>query len=492
MNAADETIGQPLARGQGDVTALLCGERTLSYRELDALAGRFGNGFRAARVGTGDRIVLVLPDTPELVAAYLGALKMGAVPVAFSTRASAADLSYVIEDSGCRLLMTAPERAGEVAAPCRVVTDAAAFAADHAPELKSTPMSSDDPAFWFYTSGTTGRPKAVVHLQRTVLVTHRHLEENLGVGPGDRIFATSKMFFAYALGHYLGALRLGATIILHPDWPDAPDIAAVVDRFRPDLFLCVPTLYRNLLRGGFAGGEGFRSVRHFVSAGEKLPASLFESWREATGAAILDGIGTSETALLFITNTPDAVHPGSTGRPPPWVKVRLVDNDGATVTAPDTLGHLQLRVGSMFGEYWGRREQTEAAFRDGWNLTGDMFTRDADGWWYHHGRADDMIKISGQWVSPPEVEDCARASSAVEDAVAVGVADDDGLARIVLFVVPASAGGSEAEVTAQVTAALQAGLPRYKRPREIVIIDTIPRTATGKVQRFKLRDQGGS
>jgi benzoate-CoA ligase len=490
VNAADETIGQALARGHGDVPAVLCGDRTLSYRELDALACRFGNGFRAAGIGVGDRVVLVLPDTPELMAAYLGAFKVGAVPIAFSTRASAADLSYVIEDSDCRLLMIEPDGASDLTVLCQVVTDAVAFAADQPAELETAPMSPEDPAFWFYTSGTTGRPKGVVHLQRAVLSTQLHLEKNLSIGPGDRIFATSKMFFAYPLGHYLGALRLGATIILHPDWPNAEGIAAVVDQFRPDLFLCVPTLYRNLLQGGFTGG-GFQSVRHFVSAGEKLPASLFDSWRDATGMPILEGIGTSETAVLFIANTPDNVCPGSTGRPPPWVEVRLVDNDGAQVTAPDTLGNLQLRVGSMFGEYWGRPEQTEAAFRDGWNQTGDMFTFDADGWWYHQGRADDMIKISGQWVSPSEIEDCARASAAVEDAVAVGMADDDGLSRMVLFVVPARGGASETEVAEQATASLQAGLPRYKCPREVVVIDAIPRTATGKVQRFKLRDQRG-
>lgn len=490
MNGADETIGVSLARGLGDAPAILCGDRTLSYAGLDVLACRFGNAYHTAGIGTGDRIVFVLNDTPELIAAYLGALKIGAVPVAFSTRASAADLNYVVENSECRLLMIEPDRAADVNDGCQTVTNPVTFAAGGAADLVSEPLSPDDPAFWFYTSGTTGRPKAVVHLLRMIPITGLHLKENLGVAPGDRLFTTSKMFFAFALCHsFLGALRLGATMVLHKEWPDAQHIAAVVDRYQPNIFLSVPTLYRNLLSGGLAAGEGFRAVRHFVSAGEKLPAALLEDWRAATGSSILEGIGTSETACLFIANTPGDVCPGSTGRPLPWAQVRLVDDDGETVTTPNTLGHVQLRMESLFGEYWGRPEQTEAAFRDGWNQTGDMFTFDEDGRWYHQARADDMMKISGQWVSPSEIEDCALGCSAVSDAAAVEMTGDDGLGQVLLFVVSAAGDAPGANVTERVRAVLLAELPGYKQPRKISVIDAIPRTATGKAQRFRLREK---
>jgi 3-hydroxybenzoate/4-hydroxybenzoate---CoA ligase len=486
VNGADETIGRSIAAGLGDTTAVLCGDRTLSYQVLDRLACQFGNGFRALGVDRGDRIVIVLKDTPELVAAYLGAMKVGAVPVAFSTRASAADIDYVIEDSGCQLLMIEPERAAEITAQCRAVTDPMAFATDQPDQIASEDLSSDDPAFWFYTSGTTGQPKAVVHCQRTIPVADLHLKESLGVGPGDRIFTTSKMFFAFALCHsLLGALRLGATMILHEDWPDASDIAAVVDRFRPTLFFCVPTLYRNLLQAGLADSEAFRGVRHFVSAGEKLPATLLNEWQAATGSSILEGIGTSETACLFIASTPGNVLPGATGKPLPWADVRLVDDGGVPVTTPDTLGYLQLRMGSLFSEYWDQPELTAAAFHDGWNKTGDMFEFNSGGYWFHHGRGDDMMKISGQWVSPSQIEDCVRACPEVADAAAVGISGPDGLVEPVVFVIPVDLA---AQVEERVQDAVRRDLPGYKRPRKVVIVDDIPRTATGKVQRFKLRE----
>lgn len=490
MNGADETIGKSLENGLAGSDAILCGDRALTYGQLDSLACQFGNGFRASGLGRGDRIVFVLKDTPEFVAAYLGAMKIGAVPVAFSTRAPAADIDYVIQDSGCSLLMIEPDRAGEVSSSCLIETDPAEFALDRPAELVSETMSPEDPAFWFYTSGTTGRPKAVVHSQRTIPVADLHLKESLSVGPGDRIFTTSKMFFAFALCHsLLGALRLGATMILHEDWPDARDIAAVVDRFRPSLFLCVPTLYRNLLQAGLAAGEGFGCVRYFVSAGEKLPALLLDGWQQATGSPILEGIGTSESACLFIANTPNDVCPGGTGRPLPWADVRLVDDDGDPVSTPDTLGHLQLRMKSLFREYWGLPELTAAAFRGDWNQTGDMFAFDADGHWFHHGRADDMMKISGQWVSPAEIEDCVQACPSVADAAVAGVSGPEGLVEPVVFVVPADSETSAHDVEREVTRMIDAGLPGFKRPRRVVVADVIPRTATGKVQRFKLREQ---
>src|SRR5579883_2980082 len=324
INAAEEIMRPARERGLDDLPALIADGRTITHRELGAMAQRAGIAMRAMDIAHEHRVLMMLNDSAELVSAYLGAMMIGAVAIAFNTRSAPPDLEFAIEDSRARLLIIDREYvpiyraiSGRLKNPPQVaiVGDADSEFANFVEltsrasgELAAEPMSPDDMAFWIYTSGTTGTPKAAVHLHKDVLNAGDYLGGVLGVRRGDRLFASSKLFFAYALGNCLfGAFRLGATTILLDDWPQAVTIAQVIERQRPSVVFAVPTIYRNLLAAGVATQEGFRAVRHYVSAGERLPESLWERWRAATGVEIIDGMGTSETIYMLLTNYPGAV-----------------------------------------------------------------------------------------------------------------------------------------------------------------------------------------
>jgi benzoate-CoA ligase len=505
MNAADEILGRGLGLAGGDSPALAWGDgESLSYRELDARVNRCGNALRAHGLALGARVFFLLDDSPELVAAYLGTLRVGGVAVALNIRLAAKDLLFTLDDATPALLFIHVdllslyrEIEGQLACRPRLVVVGRAVPADDGLEaflagageaLVSTPCAPNDPAYWVYSSGTTGRPKAAVHCHGDLCVADLHLRVNLGVQPGERVFTTSKMFFAFALGHSLfGALRCGATVIIHTGWPDAQAIAAVVRRHEPNVVLSVPTMYRNLLREGIAGEPAFRRVRHYVSAGEKLPETLFQGWIEATRLPILEGYGTSETVFLAIANTPRSYRVGSSGRPLPWAEAKLCDEDGSEIREANRPGRLALRMASVFAGYWRQPELSAQFLRDGWYFPGDMFSIDESGWWYHHGRADDMLKISGQWVSPAEIEDCALKVDGLAEVAVVGHANADGLVRLAMFAVARESVDDEAALAQKVGDTLRATLSIYKCPRTIRFVPELPRTPTGKVQKFKLR-----
>jgi 3-hydroxybenzoate/4-hydroxybenzoate---CoA ligase len=495
-NASEQILGWQLAAGLGGTPAVLAGSRTITFAQLGAAVNRMGNALRADGVKQGDRILLLMKDSPEYVAAYLGALRIGAVAVALNTRASAREVGHAITDSECKAFVldrdfeALYESSCTVAGfkPPRLIDDVAAFSSGHGDRLDAAPVLPGDTAFWIYTSGTTGLPKAAVHCHGDVAIGELHLAANFGVKPGDRVFSTSKLFFAFALGHSLiGALKCGASIILNDAWPDAEGVAAAVERHRPDIFLSVPTLYRNLLRSGVAARPAFLRVRHFVSAGERLPDRVFTEWLEQTGQPILEGIGTSETVFLAIANTPTAYSKGSAGRPQPWAKVKLVAEDGTVVQHPDETGVLWVKMASVAAGYWNRPDKTAESFADGWYCTGDVFSVDALGWWYHHGRADDMLKISGQWVSPTEIEEHALKLPGIAEVAAVGVANDDGLIRLGLAVVSTEQAPGRQALEERLRQHFERHLSIYKCPRRIRFVDELPRTATGKLQRFRVR-----
>jgi len=507
MNAAEAVLAPALAAGRGAETALIWRGQRLSYEALAARVNRAGNALRSLGVGPGDRVLLMLKDTPDFIACYLGAIRIGAVAVALNVRLSATDLLYILRDSGARLLLIdreflrlyeqvrdAPGQETELvvddaqaAGESGAVTGLRGLIEPQDDALDPEPRRPDDMAFWIYTSGTTGTPKAAVHSQRDVLLAERYVGETLGVGPGDLLFATSKLFFAYSLGTCLFAsLRLGAGTLLFDGWPDSATIAGLVARRRPTVVFSVPTMYRNMLAAGVATAEAFGSVRHCVSAGERLPASLWQRWREATGVEILDGMGTSETVYMLLTNAPGAIRPGASGRAAPGAEVRLADDEGAPV-GPGEPGTLWARIGSCCSGYWRQPEASRQVFRDGWFRTGDMYLIDAEGYWHHQGRADDMLKISGQWVSPAEIEEVVLAETPVRDAVVVATEDSDELARTTLFAVGPEEGYDPDALEREIRAAITERLSPYKCPKWIAFIDEIPRTSTGKAQRYKLR-----
>lgn len=506
MNAADEIIGRPLRQGLGDRAAILCAERTVSFSGLNADVNRCGNALRSQGVGRGDRVLFLMDDSPELVAAYLGTMRIGAIAVALNVRLAARDLVYIIQHSECRaivvdahfmdLYQSAAEMldkppivivvGGTPAPPCLGYADVVGGQSD---QLLSEKMNPDEVGFWLYSSGTTGKPKAVMHPQRSVLVADCLERECLGIGPGDRVFTTSKIFFGFALGHSLmGGLQCGATVILSPAWPEPKLIIDTVERHRPTVLFSTPVMYRNLLREGAPVKPAFRAIRHFVAAGEKLPESLYDDWLDLCGKPILDGVGASETVFLFLLNQPDDSRGGSSGKPVTWAALRLVGEDGQDITAPGQPGQIAIRTSCQFVGYWKQPDLTARALRDGWYFPGDMFEFDAEGRWCHLGRSDDMLKVSGQWVSPTEIEACALTVPDVQDAAVVGFPNEDGLTRIALFVVPRNPETDQAALTEALLQTFKSTLSIYKCPRTIRFVEELPRTATGKTQRFRLRE----
>jgi benzoate-CoA ligase len=504
MNGADELLGAALQSGLGDTPAILAGERTVSYAELAQTACRCGRAFRTCGVEAQDRVLLLLDDSPEFFFAYLGTMKIGAVPVALNLRTSAAELGFVIEDSGCKLIVVGPDfaplldqAAGNLTVMPKVVLSEGRsgarpalgdLMADQSPDLDSVALDPDDMALWMYTSGTTGTPKGAVHRLRSLQAADRYLRAVYGVEPGDRLFCTSKLFFAFSLGHILLAgLRLGATAVLNAGWPSAEAIAEVIERHRPDVVFSVPTLFRGLLEEGRAGTEAFRSVRHFISAGERLPERVFHAWLETTGHPILEGIGATEALMMFLGNGPNDYCPGATGKPFPGIEVRLVGEAGETIVDANTPGVLWVCSASLAAGYWNQEARTAAAFVDGWYRTGDVFVRDAEGRYQHQGRADDMLKISGQWVGPAEIEEVVLKNAEVAEAAVVGFEDDAGFVRLALCLVPRDPAIDREALEQALTEAMTAQLSIYKCPRRFVFFDELPKTATGKMQRFKLR-----
>ena len=504
MNGADALLATALADGLADSPAILAGEREISFAELAAAACRCGHAFRKCGVGAQDRVLLLVDDTPEFFFAYLGAMKIGAVPVALNLRTATGELGFIIEDSGCKLIVVGPEflplleqAARDLTAmPMVVLSEGQSGDRPGLPglmenqpaELESTLLGPDNMALWMYTSGTTGTPKAAVHLFRSITASDRYLGAVYGVKAGERLFCSSKLFFAFSLGHILLAgLRLGATAVLSAGWPSATAIAAVVERHHPHVVFSIPTLYRSLLEENLAGSQAFRSVRQFISAGERLPETLFQQWMAATGHAILEGIGATEALMLFLGNRPDDYSPGTTGRPLPETEVRLVGKAGDTITDADTPGVLWVRAGSVATGYWNQDEKTAAAFKAGWYCTGDVFVRDAEGRYRYQGRSDDMLRVSGQWVSPAEIEEIVLKDSRVSEAAVVGVEDEGGLVRLALCLVPSDPAVDHERLERDLTEILTSELTIYKCPRRFVYLEALPKTATGKTQRFKLR-----
>ncbi|MBT4674091.1 MAG: benzoate-CoA ligase family protein [Rhodospirillaceae bacterium] len=505
MNITDAVLGPALARGQENDAAILSTGGTVTFGQLAERVNRAGNVFTAAGIGRGERVLLLVTDRPEFFYIYLGLLKIGAVPVALNLRLSAGDIAFTIDDAACTGFVLEAQFADLFTeAAAMAASKPAAFSVDapmdgygHIPalmdaastELASVLSAPDDPGFWMYSSGTTGKPKGVVHCQRTALDAKHMLGQLMEVGPGDRVFASSKLFFAFSLAHVMIAtLNLGAAAILYPDWPDAEAVGDIVETYRPTILLSVPTFYRNMLRDGVAKGDGFKDVRYYLSAGEKLPRTLFDAWQDATGRPVLEGIGATETCFLFLANRPDRMSPGTCGVPTPGTEVKILAQDGGPEIAPGEAGVLWVRMGCVAQGYWNLEQRSAAVFKDGWYCTNDMFSIDEGGFYEYQGRADDMLKISGQWVSPAEIEERVLANPLVDEAAVVGVPNEDGLIRLALFMVAPGAGADTVQFEKELQDDLCENLSIYKCPRRMFYLDEMPLTATGKLQRFALRD----
>ena len=528
FNAAAWYIDRHLAVGRGDKAAIEHAGGTVTYLELARRVGQTGNALLGLGLAPGDRMLMVVKDCPEFFYFFWGAIKAGIVPVPVSYLMRARDLAFIIGDSGCRAVVYSPEFAAEVVpglAAARtgargLVLEAEGGALDDlaaaSPELEAAPARPEDIAFWLYSSGTTGRPKGVPHRHRHMPATCEHYAVGiLRLGEDDRCYSAAKLFFAYGLGNAITfPLWVGGTAILDARRPAPETTFETIETLRPTAYCGVPTLYAAQLqaldqaeaasgggpRGGAASGGSagkgrpdLGSLRLCVSAGEALPPDLFRRWRAATGLEILDGIGSTEALHIFISNSPGNVKPGSTGRVVPGYEARILDEEG-TEAGPGEAGQLEIRGDSTTPGYWDRPELEGRTIVDGWLRTGDQYVRDAEGWFHYQGRADDMIKVGGIWCSPFDIEARLMEHRSVLEAAVVGREDEHGLvkpeAHVVLSEPLTETVGAEPAadaLAAELVAHCKEGLPRYMYPRWIRFVAELPKTATGKIQRFRLR-----
>ena len=428
---------------------------------------------RERGIGAGDRVAIVLRDSPEFIAAFLGAVKIGAIAVPLSTLVRPLELDLMVRDSGARLVLT---------------EETASLLAESGAPVAAARVRDDDMCFWQYSSGTTGGPKAVIHLHsRSLAPAGAHGRHIVGLRPDDRVYSTAKMFFSYGLQSSLMIpLATGASVVLDAERFSAQRAWAIVARERPTVLYAVPGVYSALLAAAEAGEMAdVASLRCCISAGEALPAPIAERWRSRFGLSILDGMGSTEIGYIALSNTVDDVTPGSSGVPVPGYEARIVGDDGRDVP-PGQPGTLWVRGPSAAQGYHARPERNAATFRDDWVVTGDRY-QVRDGHYTHLGRDDDMLRVGAQWVSPLEVEAVLMSHPDVRECAVVGRMDRDGFTRPCAFVV-AGAGGRPSP--AELIALAAERLPHHKRPHWVELVSELPKTATGKVQRYRLSDDG--
>lgn len=476
-----------------DKVAYFCAEEAVSYRQLSEGVFRCANLLRAKGIGPGDRVMLALVDSPVFVAAFLGITLIGAVAVPVSTSLPAATYATLVADCGPRLLLASSSVAAIDGFP-RTSIDLLICderLAEAWTEMANTPVAAvavgeEDLAFMLYTSGSTGRPKGVAHRHGDLLeAADRYAVQVLGMEERDLVLSASKLYFAYGLGNSLAfPLAVGATAVLHAGDPLPEQLLALMGRHRPTLFFSVPTVYAQIIRS--VGDPHLHlPMRLCVSAGEALPAAIVEEWQRLTGIALLDGIGSTEMTHIFLANRPGDIVPGSAGRPVPGYEVRLVDENGSDV-APGEPGQLLVRGPGAATSYWQRPEQTAATMRaDGFLRTGDVFV-EQKGRYFHQGRSDDMLKVGGQWISPVQVEEVLRSHPAVADC-AVAAYRVGGLERPAAHLILRPDHSPGRPLERELRSFVAAHLPEYMCPIMYRFVEDLPRTPTGKVQRFRLK-----
>jgi benzoate-CoA ligase len=508
FNVAHYFVDRHVLEGKGANIAIECGDRHVSYRQLLERVNHAGNMLRELGVRIEERVAILLPDSPEFLYAFFGVIKVGAVAVPFNTYLQPQDYEFLLNDTRARVLLVhqtllslvndIPKQKLAYLEEVVVVggddRDRLSFdelTKSASSELQAAQTSQDDAAFWLYSSGSTGAAKACIHLHHDMVVcSELYAKGILGINDRDRCYSVARLFFAYGLGNagYF-PLSCGATTILSPERPTPSGIFANIERYRPTLFFSVPSNYVALLSHHREDGRDFdlSSVRHAISAGESLPAVLFERFKERFGIEILDALGSTETLQMVIANRPGEARPGSSGKIIPGYEARLIDDEGTDV-AQGEIGALVIKGDSICAGYWNRHEKTKATFEGHWFRTGDKYYQDEDGYFWYAGRADDLFKVNGRWLSPAEVENALIAHPAVQEAAVIAREDKHGLTKPAAYVVvkPDYFGNNDLARTLQdwVTEKLGA----YKRPRWVRFLPELPKTATGKLQRFKLRE----
>jgi benzoate-CoA ligase len=502
-NAAEDLIERNIA-ARPDKTAYIDEHGSYSYAELAERVNRSADVLTGLGLALETRVMVCLLDTIDFPAVFLGAIKAGLVPIAVNTLLTGADFDFMLRDSRAQALIVSDALlpvftpildrqpflkhvvvSGAKASPYPLLAHLTAQAANH---FTAAPTRPDDACFWLYSSGSTGTPKGVVHVQTSMIRTAELYGQSiLGIQESDIIFSAAKLFFAYGLGNALSfPLSIGATTVLLSDRPTPAAVCRILREYRPTIFFGVPTLYSALLAGSEMPRRDDLNLRRCVSAGEALPPDVGRRWFEHTGVDILDGLGSTELLHIFLSNRPDDNRYGTSGKPVPGYQIRLIGEDGTPV-AKGEIGELQVAGPTSASFYWNNRDKSRNTFLGPWTRSGDKYTESDDGYFSYCGRGDDMLKVGGIWVSPFEVESALASHGAVQETAVVGQADENGLVKPKAFVVLQPNTPQTRELAAALQQHVKGLLAPYKYPRWIEFVAELPKTATGKIQRFKLR-----
>jgi benzoate-CoA ligase len=503
-NAATTFVDDNIAQGRGGEIAIYYQDEKITYQQVSENVNRTGNALRDLGIEIENRVLLILPDSPEFAYSFFGAIKIGAVAVPTNPWMFAKDYQYLINDSRARAIIVHESVLPEIekiwnntpflkrvmvvgAARGKALSyeEAIAKASD---KLEPERTTRDDVCFWGYTSGSTGSPKGAVHLQHDMItITDLFVKPVLKMGSHDLCFSASKMFFSYGLGNSLYfPFRFGASTVLWPEKPEPEKILQVIEKYRPTFFFSVPTLYARFLR--VQKKYDLSSLRICLSSGEPLPPALFHQWKESTGLELLDVVGSTEAAHDFLANRPGRAKAGSSGEVTPAFEAKIVNDEGREVPVGE-VGNLMVKGDANSPYYWNKHEQTKRTMQGEWLKTGDTYYCDGEGYYWYCGRSDDMMKVGGLWVSPIEIENTLMEHPAVLESGVIGDTDADGLLKPKAFVLLKSEFKPSPELRLELQNHVKSKLAPYKYPRWVEFVDDLPKTVTGKIQRFRLRSR---
>src|ERR1700682_4591703 len=492
-NVGADLLERNLEAGRGGKLAIVSAAGDLTYQELFQLACGAAHELRDLGVRREERVLIAGYDSPGWVARFLGAIRLGAIPVPVNPLLQRSeDYDHFIEDSLARVVVVDANTEEKLKpAAARSGTAPRLLRANQikpGPETPTAPTRKDDMAFWLYSSGSTGKPKAVVHLQHDIPYTCvTYGEQVLGITERDTTFSTTGLFHAYGFGNNLTMpYWVGASTVLHAGRHTPATVLETIEKRRPTLFFSAPTLYNAILNFEGSKSRNLSSIRHCVAAAEALPAEVWRRWKDAYGLTILDGVGSTEMLHIYCSNRLDDLRPGSSGKPVPGYELKILDDAGQPV-AQGEAGDLYVKGDSALALYWAQHEKSKRSILGDWFFTGDRYRLDQDGFYWYEGRSDDMIKVSGLWVSPIEIESVLLEHAVVAESAVVGI-DVDGFTKIKAFVITKGDVRTDDSLATELQEHCKARLQRFQYPHLVEFVQELPKTVTGKIQRYKLRE----